>query len=71
MKTNVTVSVDTALLREVKVLAARTGTSISAMLSGALEKAVREDKAYEAAKQRSLARLSKGAANWARLCGKL
>ncbi|MBI5018112.1 MAG: ribbon-helix-helix protein, CopG family [Deltaproteobacteria bacterium] len=59
MRTNITVSLDAALLREVKVLAARRGTSISALLSGQLEMAVREDQAYESAKQRALSRLGK------------
>ena len=61
MRTNVTVSVDAALLREVKVLAARRGQSISGLLSEALEQSVRGDKAYEAARQRATARLREGA----------
>lgn len=59
MKTNITVRLDAELLREVKVLAARRATSISAMLESELEKAVRRDKAYDAAKQRSLARMAR------------
>lgn len=61
MNTNVTVSLDAALLREVKVLAARRGTSISGLLGEQLEQAVRADKGYEAAKQRALARLGEAA----------
>ncbi len=57
MNTNVTVSLDAELLRDVKVLAARRGTSISALLGEQLEQAVRADKGYDAAKRRALARL--------------
>lgn len=61
MKTNVTVSLDADLLREVKVLAAKRGTSISAMLTEELEKAVRHEQEYETAMRRALARLDRGA----------
>lgn len=60
MKTNVTVSLDAGLLRDVKVLAARRGTSISALLADALEQAVRSETAYAAAKERAVARLERG-----------
>lgn len=61
MKTNVTVSLDALLLREVKVLAARRGTSISSLLAEELEKTVRDAKDYEAAKRRSLSRMRRAA----------
>jgi hypothetical protein len=41
MKTNITLKLDAALLREVRVLAAEEGTSISAMLAARLEQIVR------------------------------
>lgn len=60
MKTNVTLKLDTALLREVKILAAENGVSISAMLAEQLEEIVRQRKGYETARKRALARLRKG-----------
>ena len=47
MKTNITLKLDAALLREVRILAAEEGTSISAMLAARLEQIVRERKSYE------------------------
>jgi hypothetical protein len=60
MKTNVTLKIDTELLREAKILAARQGTSLSRMLSETLEEMVRGELAYERAKKRALARLRRG-----------
>jgi hypothetical protein len=60
MKTNITLKLDTALLREIRVLAAEEGTSISALLAGRLEQIVRERKTYERARKRALGRLRKG-----------
>jgi hypothetical protein len=57
MKANITLKLDSALLREAKILAAEEGTSISAMLAARLEQIVRERKAYDQARQRALARL--------------
>ena len=57
MKTNITLKLDSDLLREVKVLAAEEGTSISAMLTAQLEKIVRQRDDYERARKRALARL--------------
>jgi hypothetical protein len=51
---------DTSLLREIRVLAAEEGTSISALLSGKLEQIIRERKAYDRSKKRALARLREG-----------
>jgi len=59
-KTNVTLKIDSQLLKELKVLAAQRDTSISAMLTAALEEAVRRDAGYEHAKRRSLANMRKG-----------
>jgi hypothetical protein len=60
MKTNITLKLDTSLLREMRVLAAEEGTSISALLAAKLEQIIRERKAYDRAKKRALARLREG-----------
>ena len=60
MKTNITLKLDAALLREIRVLAAEEGTSISALLAARLEQIVRERKTYERARRRALARLRQG-----------
>lgn len=60
MKTNITLKLDTALLREIRVLAAEEGTSISALLAARLQQIVRERKTYERARKRALARLREG-----------
>ncbi len=60
MKTNITLKLDAALLREIRVLAAEEGTSISALLAARLEQIVRERKTYERARRRALARLREG-----------
>ena len=65
MKTNVTLKLDSDLLRAVRVLAAEQGTSMSALLGQRLEEIVRERKDYERARRRALARLREGyALNW-------
>lgn len=60
MKTNITLKLDADLLREVRILAAEEGTSISALLAARLEKIVRERRAYDHARRRALARLRAG-----------
>jgi hypothetical protein len=60
MKTNVTLKLDASLLREIRILAAEEGTSISAMLAARLEQIVRERKNYERSRRRALARLREG-----------
>lgn len=60
MKTNITLSMDAGLLRDAKVLAAQRGTSVSRLMSDQLEAMVRNDRAYETARKRSIARLEKG-----------
>jgi len=65
MKSNITLKLDAGLLRDVRVLAAQEGTSVSALLASRLEQMVREHKAYERAKRRALARLREGfGLNW-------
>ena len=60
MKTNITLKLDSELLREVKVLAAEQGTSISALLAERLEQILQERKGYAQARRRALARLHSG-----------
>lgn len=60
MKSNVTLRLNADLLREAKVLAARKGTSISRLMAEQIEGLVREDRDYERARRRALARLEKG-----------
>jgi hypothetical protein len=60
MKTNVTLKLDAALLREIRILAAEEGTSISAMLAARLEQMVRERKSYDRSRRRAVARLREG-----------
>jgi hypothetical protein len=60
MKTNITLKVDSALLREIRILAAEEGTSISALLAARLEKIVEERKTYNRSRRRALARLREG-----------
>ncbi len=60
VKTNVTLRIDADLLREAKVLAARRDSSVSRLLADQLEQLVREEKSYEAARRRALARLERG-----------
>ena len=60
VKANITLKLDTNLLREAKFLAAETGTSISALLAERLEHIVRERKSYERARRSATARLQEG-----------
>ena len=60
MKTNVTLKLDSDLLREARVLAAEEGRSISALLAERLESLVRERKTFDRARRRALARLREG-----------
>jgi len=67
MKTNITLKLDTDLLREARVVAAEEGRSISALLADRLEAIVRERKAFDRARRRALARLREGLdLRWAR-----
>jgi hypothetical protein len=60
MKTNVTLKLDSTLLREARILAAEEGTSISALLAARLEQILKERRAYDRARKRALARLREG-----------
>ena len=54
---NITLSLPEEVLREAKVVAARKGTSVSALLAGALSEIVERESGYAAAKERSLVAL--------------
>jgi predicted transcriptional regulator len=60
MKTNITLKVERDLLRRARVLAAEKDTSVSALVTEQLEKAVREREGYEQAKKHALAAMKKG-----------
>jgi hypothetical protein len=60
MKRNITLKIDSGILREIKVLAAETGSSVSSLVSSKLEEIVRERKAYSRSKKSALARLRAG-----------
>jgi hypothetical protein len=60
MKSNITLKLDAAVLREIRLLAAKEGTSINALPAGRLEQIVHERKTYERARKRALARLRDG-----------
>lgn len=60
MKSNITLKLDSDLLREIRILAAEGNTSISALLAARLEQIVRERSSYDRARKRALARLRDG-----------
>ncbi|MGA2903394.1 MAG: DUF6364 family protein [Candidatus Korobacteraceae bacterium] len=60
MKTNITLKIDSDLVREARILAAEEGTSISGLLASQLQQVVRERRRYDQARRRALARLRKG-----------
>jgi hypothetical protein len=60
MKTNITLKLDSEILRQVRIIAAEEGTSISGFLASKLEEIVNHRKSYARAKKRALARLRKG-----------
>lgn len=60
-KTNITLKLDTDLLRAVKVVAAERGTSVSALLAEKLAELTTKDGEYEKAMKRATARMENGA----------
>jgi len=60
MKANITLKLDTDLLRQARILAAEEGKSVSALLAARLEELLQRRKAYDRARRRALARLSQG-----------
>lgn len=57
---NITLSLPEETLREAKIVAARRGTSVSALLAVALSELVENESGYAAAKERSLTALGRG-----------
>jgi hypothetical protein len=71
MKSNITLKLESELIREARVLAAEEGTSISALLAARLEQIVNERKVYDRARKRALARLREGLdLNWTPPCSR-
>jgi hypothetical protein len=60
MKTNITLKLDSEILREIRIIAAEEGSSISGLLASKLEEIVNHRKSYARSKKRALARLRKG-----------
>jgi hypothetical protein len=60
MKTNITLKIDAEILREIKIIAAEEGNSISGLLASKLQELVLQRKSYDRSKRRALARLRKG-----------
>jgi len=59
-KQNLTVSLPQQTIRKAKILAARQGSSISALLAQQIEILVGEEEAYELAQRQALALLDQG-----------
>ena len=67
MKTNVTLKVDSELLRESRVIAAEEGSSVSALVAAQLEALVQDRRGYDPARRRALERLdAEHGLNWTR-----
>lgn len=60
MKQNITLSLDTKLLREAKVLAAQRHTSVSRLLAEELEARVSRQSDYECSRRAALALMKEG-----------
>lgn len=59
-KQNLTVQLDRETIRRAKVLAAKRGTSISALLASQIRDSVEAESAYEAARRTALDLLARG-----------
>lgn len=60
MKQNITLSLDSQLLKSARVLAAEQGTSVSKLLAAELERLVRSDRVYRQAREQALNVLDQG-----------
>jgi hypothetical protein len=60
MKTNITLKLDTDVLREARILAAEEGLSVSGLLAAKLDEIVRQRKGYDRSRKSAVARLHKG-----------
>lgn len=69
-KTNLTVQLDENVVRRAKVVAAKRGTSVSALVARQLNELAEEDERYEAARQRAIELMDQtkphGGRNWTR-----
>jgi plasmid stability protein len=61
-KTNITFKLDVELLRSVKIVAARRGTSINAFAAETLAAAVKHEESYEESMKRALALMKENSA---------
>lgn len=59
-KQNITLAIEPALLKKARAIAARRGTSISALLADELRRLVAEDRTYEKAHKRALELMKTG-----------
>jgi hypothetical protein len=59
-KQNLTISLERDILKKAKILAAKRGTSISALLAGQVDILVGEDEAYERSERQAMAFLDEG-----------
>lgn len=70
MKTNLTLQLDADVIRRAKVVAAKRGTSVSALVARQLNELAAEDERYEAARQRAIELMDRatphGGRNWTR-----
>ena len=70
MKTNLTVQLDDDVIRRAKVVAAKRGTSVSALVALQLMELVADDERYEAAHQRAIELMdqatARGGRSWTR-----
>lgn len=57
---NITLALPDRVLREAKIIAAKKGTSVSALVAGALTELVERESGYAAARDRSVARMRQG-----------
>ena len=60
IKQNLTIQLDRTTIRKAKVLAAKRGTSIGALVAAQIEESVRAEDAYESAQRRALELLQSG-----------
>jgi hypothetical protein len=60
IKRNITVAIDAGLLEKARAVAARRGTSVSALVASELAELVNSDREYEAARRRAKATLQSG-----------
>ena len=61
-KVNITLKLDRDLIRALKIIAAKRGTSISALLAEKAEQLVRDDGGYDKAMKRALALMEESTA---------